>query len=76
MAKMGDLGCTPVEARNRMDRILKMGLTDMAHEQGSPMTIKHIQFIRDMSEAVENNPDWIPTYGQVTYAEDLKERYL
>ena len=76
MRKLGNLGCSPVEARSRLKRILDMGLSDLVANQSAPVTNYEAKFIRDMQEAVDNNPDFEPSFGQVTYAEDLKERYL
>jgi hypothetical protein len=76
MAKLGQLGCSGTEARARLARLLDMGLADMAVEQSSPLTVREASFIRDMHEAIENNPNFEPSYGQVTWMEDLKEKYL
>lgn len=76
MAKLGQLGCSGPEARARLKRILDMGLTDLVANQGAPLTSRETIFIKDMEEALMNNPNFEPSYGQVTWAEDLKEKYL
>lgn len=74
--KLGELGCTPTEARNRLKRILDMGLSDLVANQSAPITNHEAKFIRDMQEAIENNPEFEPSYGQTVYAQDLYDRYI
>lgn len=76
MVKMGQLGCSPSEARARLRRLLDMGLTDLVSHNSALITRYEAKFINDMQESIDNNPDFTPTYGQVTLAEDLKEKYL
>lgn len=76
MAKLGQLGCSGPEARARLKRILDMGLSDLVAHQDAPITAWEAKFIRDMIASIEDNPNFEPTYGQVTKAEDLKEKYL
>jgi len=76
MAKLGQLGCSGPEARARLVRILDMGLADLVSNNSAPLTSREAKFIKDMQEAVENNPNFEPSYGQVTWLEDLKEKYL
>lgn len=76
MVKMGQLGCSPAEARARLRRLLDMGLTDLVSHNSAPITSSEAKFIKDMQEALDNNDNFEPTYGQVTWAEDIKNKYL
>lgn len=75
MRKLGELGCTGPEARERLKRYFKMGLKVMYDDSMTPFSSKERAFLRDMQEALKENPDFEPSYGQVTWASDLYERY-
>ena len=74
--KLGELGCTGPEARARLERLLDMGLKGLPDDQTVPLNDHARGFIRDMIEALEVNDHFEPTFGQVTYAQDLYERYI
>lgn len=72
--KLGELGCDVAEARERMERLFKKGLTLIIDDPELPLTDRNRKFLREMSDALAN-PLFIFTYGQVTYAQDLYDRY-
>jgi hypothetical protein len=72
--KLGELGCDVAEARERMERLFKMGLSSIAEDESVPLTPKNRTFLRDMKDALSNEL-FIFGYGQVTYAQDLYEKY-
>lgn len=75
--KLGELGCTGVEARERLKRLLNMGLKDIALDDPSmPVRSKDRTFIKDMIEVLANNPDFEPSYGQIVYAQDLYDKFI
>lgn len=73
--KLGELGCTGPEARERLVRLMRMGLKNIAVDQNVPLSGKERRFIDDMGYALDNNPIFEPSYGQVTYATDIFEKY-
>ncbi len=75
MAKMGQLGCTGPEARDRLKRLLKMGLQSIRKDNNIPLTLHEREFLRDMSQGISDNELWEPSFGQVTYAQDLYDKY-
>lgn len=76
MRKLGELGCSGPEARDRLKRIMvTMGLGNVAKDLTIPLTIKERTFIHEMVEALALNPNFEPSYGMVTYATDLYEKY-
>lgn len=72
--KLGELGCDVAEARERMERLFKMGLSSIIEDIDIPINDKGRKFLRDMKDAIDN-PLFTFTYGQVTYAQDLYDRY-
>lgn len=72
--KLGELGCDVAEARERMERLFKMGLSSIIEDMDIPVNEKGRKFLRDMKGALENTL-YIFTYGEVTYVSDLYERY-
>lgn len=75
MRKLGELGCSGPEARERLKRLMKMGLRSISIDKSIPLTDKERQFIDDMGYALDNNPIFEPSYGQVTRATDIFEKY-
>lgn len=75
MRKLGELGCDGPEARERLKRYFSMGLRLMYDDPNTPFSKKEKEFLRDMTQALKDNPSFEPSYGQVTYAGDLYERY-
>ena len=73
--RMGSLGCTGQEARDRLRRLLKMGLSSIKVDTTIPIRDKERSFIGDMEDAISNNDNFEPSYGQVTYAQDIFDRY-
>lgn len=73
--KLGELGCTPTEARDRLKRLLKLGVADLLKDSNVPLTQKERKFIEDMVTATNLNKDFEPSYGQVTFAQDIYEKY-
>lgn len=76
MAKLGQLGCSGQEARERLKRLLDKGLKDLPDDPSVPINDHARSFIKDMVEAMAENDLFEPTYGQVTYAQDLYDRYI
>ena len=76
MRKLGELGCSGPEARNRLKRLLDKGLRDSIRDETIPLTVDNRKFLSDMVNAVADNPNFEPSYGQVVYAQDLFDRYL
>lgn len=76
MSRLGQLGCTPAEARERLKRLLNLGLKDVIDDATIPAPDAARGFVKDMSEALRENPNFEPTFGQVTYAQDLYDRYI
>ena len=74
MRKLGELGGDVAEARERMERLFKMGLSSITEDMDIPVGDKGRKFLRDMKDAIDN-PLFIFTYGQVTYAQDLYDRF-
>ena len=72
--RLGELGCEPAEARERMERLFKMGLSSITEDKDVPLTYKNREFLRDMKGAIDN-PLYVFSYGEVTYAQDLYDRY-
>jgi DNA invertase Pin-like site-specific DNA recombinase len=72
--RLGELGCDVAEARERMERLFKMGLSSIAEDEDIPLTPKARTFIRDMKGALSNELFQF-TYGQVTYAQDLYDQF-
>lgn len=75
MRKLGELGISGPEARSRLERLLKLGLDAMYLDPMTPFTSRQREFIRDMKEALSENPIFEPSFGQVSYAQDLYDRY-
>lgn len=73
--KLGELGCTGDEARERLKRLFQMGLKSISTDLNIPLSNKERDFLKDMKEALTNNPSFEPSYGQVTFATDIFERY-
>jgi len=76
MARMGQLGCTGLEARERLKRLMNMGLKSIGTDESIPLKDRDRAFIKDMVDALSGNKDFEPSYGQVVYAQDLFDRYL
>ena len=72
--RLGELGCDVAEARERMERLFKMGLSSISEDITVPLTLKNRDFLRDMKGAL-NNELYTFTAGQVFYATDLYEKY-
>lgn len=72
MRRLGELGCSGPEARERMKRLLKMGLADTE----APLSDREKQFIEDMKAAIADNPNFEPSYGQMVKLTDLHEKYI
>jgi len=76
MRRLGELGATGTEARERLKFLLDKGLKDLPDDPTIPLNDNARGFIRDMIEAVEVNDTFEPTFGQVTYAQDLYDRFV
>ena len=76
MPRLGSLGITGPEARDRLKFLIDKGLKDLPDDFQIEMNDKARGFIRDMMEALEENESFEPTYSQVTYAQDLFDRYI
>ena len=74
--RLGELGATGAEARYRLKWLLDKGLKALPDDPTVPLNDKARGFIRDMMEAVEVNEDFEPSFGQVTYAQDLYDRFI
>ena len=72
MRKIGELGCTGPEARERLSRLLKLGLATT----DAPLSAYELKFVADMVEALKVNPYFEPSYGQLTKAQDLYDKYI
>ena len=72
MRRLGELGCSGKEARERLVRLLKMGLADTE----APLSDGQRKFIQDMKDGLANNPNFEPSYGQLTKAQDLYDKYV
>lgn len=74
--RLGETGGTPAEDRARLKRLLDLGLKGMSTDDGVPMTPHNRKFITDMEEALDNNPNFEPSFGQVAKAQDLYDRFV
>ena len=74
--RLGSLGCTGPEARDRLKRLLKMGVESLPKDENTPLTPKERGFIRDMVDAVRDNDAFEPSYGQIAFMQDIHDKYL
>jgi len=74
--KLGQLGCDGPQARARLKFLLDHGLKNIVEDQSIPARPKDRDFVTDMLKTLYDNPLFEPTYGMVTYAQDLYDRYI
>lgn len=74
--RLGETGGTPAEDRARLKRLLDLGLAGAAKDETVPLNANSRKFITEMDEAIKNNPNFEPTFGQVSYAQDLYDRVI
>lgn len=74
--RLGETGGTPTEDRARLKRLLDLGLKGMADDQSIPLSDHNRRFIRDMEDALQQNPNFEPSFGQVAKAQDLYDRMV
>lgn len=76
LKRLGETGGTPVEDRARLKRLLDLGLAGLAKDETIPINSHNRKFILDMEDALQQNPDFTPSFGQVAKAQDLYDRLV